>query len=164
VTSIPPLAFSAVITPYSSRTIFTPTLVDFQCLHCTKVILPFSGAANQPRRQLRQRDSQAPNSLASVFTTPGLRVFPSPHFSIPHSLRGVGPYGPYGPEVAFPIPHSVFFSMIGHGHTQTVKSFIKSVSVWVCSSLNCSRIPTSRFPYFILFRFPHSQFHLPSGA
>ena len=39
-TTMPPDAPSAVITPNSSRTVVTPTLLDFQFLHCTRVRLP----------------------------------------------------------------------------------------------------------------------------
>jgi hypothetical protein len=86
-----------------------------------------------------------------------LLSFPhSSHF--PPSLRGVGPYGPYGPEAAFRLPHSSLFtcpmpSALCHLFRLPASDFDLPVT-------SPFRIPTSAFQPL-----PHSAFQsLPSSV
>ncbi len=90
-------------------------------------------------------------SVHADVSAPRCPLFSAPPFSLPdydfrlphsafrirHSLRGVGLYGPYGPEAAFPLPNSQF------------------------------HIPTSTFHFphsaFISFPLPHSHFRIPTS-
>jgi hypothetical protein len=63
---------------------------------------------------------------------------PNSQFHIPHSLRGAGLYGPYGPEAAFPLPPSLALCSMPHAL--------------------CSMLPA------LSFHLPHSDFHIPFSA